>query len=127
MYLGPVFHHQHVLTLPASVAQLGDRSWCVLQQTSLESGIDPRARHDLRSITGTNFVLHGIDQRVERGPVHQTFFHQERLERLDAQREVRRDRLVRVRLVSTLAHRMLPAPSAIFSLALSVVMVSVFA
>jgi hypothetical protein len=31
-------------------------------------------------------VLHGVDQRVQRGTIHQAFLHAQRLERLDAQR-----------------------------------------
>ena len=92
--LGPVLHHQRVLTLPVRVAQLGDRGWRVLQQAFLVGGIHPGARHHACAVARAYLVFHRVDECVERGWIDQAFFHEERLERLDSQREVRRDDLM---------------------------------
>ena len=85
-----------MLALPAGVAQLGDRGRRVLQQAFLVGGIDPGARHHPGAVARADLVFHRVDQRVERGGIDQAFLDQERLERLDSQREVRRDRLMLV-------------------------------
>lgn len=96
VHLWSVLHYHSMFALSAGVAQFGDRGRRVRQQPFLVGGIDPRARNHPRTIPWPDFVLHGVDQRVERGAIHQALFHEQRLERLDAQREIGRDGLMLV-------------------------------
>ena len=84
----------HVLRLAARVAELGDGHRCIREQPPLVVGIDPRARDDSRSIVRADFRLDRLDDRVEGRRIHESFLDEQRLERLDAQRQVRWRRLM---------------------------------
>src|SRR5207245_7788824 len=71
----------------------------VSEQPLLVGRIGPGPRHHLGAVARPHLVLVGVHQRVERGPVHQAFFDQQRFERLHAQGLVGGNRLVRVIVV----------------------------
>ena len=58
---------------------------------SLVVGVDPSARNHPRAVAGSDRVLESVDQRVERGGIHEPLLDEQRLESLDAQRGVGRD------------------------------------
>ena len=70
--------------------ELGNRGGCVLEHPFLVLGVDPGPRHDARAVVRPDFVLHRVDQGIERGRVHEAFLDEQRFERLDPECEIRR-------------------------------------
>ena len=91
---GRILDHHHVLALLAAETEFRDRLVGVRQQALLVGGINPGPRHHLRAVARANLVLVGVDQRVERGPIDQSLFDEQRFQRLHSQGHVRRNCLV---------------------------------
>ncbi len=84
----PVLDDDHVLTLPAGVTQFGDGGGGIREQPLLVGRVYPGPRHDPRAVARPDLVLERVNERVERGGIDQALFDEQRLERLDAERQV---------------------------------------
>src|SRR6516165_5969112 len=74
------------------------RGW-VGQEPLLVRGVHPRSGDHAGAVSGTDLGFEGVDDEIERRPIHEPLLDQQRLERLDPQREIRRNRLVIVVVV----------------------------
>src|SRR5215471_17904817 len=88
VHFGSVLHDHHVLTLRASIAELGDRAGSIRQQVTLIIWINPRARDYPRTVARAHFVFVGVYQRIERAAIHQTFVDKEGFESFDPKSQV---------------------------------------
>src|SRR5262249_36878135 len=94
VHLGRVLDDDHVLALHPTVAKFSDSGVGVSKKTLLVGWVGPGASNDAGAITRADFVLVGVDERIERGAVNQTFLDQERFESFDTEREVGRNGLM---------------------------------
>ena len=97
------------MTLLAAQATLRNRSIRIGQETPLVFRIQPRARHNARADMRSDFVLVGVNDRIECGSIDQALFNKQGFERLYAKRQIRRNRLMVVIVVVFL--RMLRLPT----------------
>jgi hypothetical protein len=77
MQLGGVLDHNHVFALQAAISEFRNGGVGVRQQASLVPRITPRPRDDTRAITGANFVLVGVDHRIERRRINHPLFDEQ--------------------------------------------------
>ena len=77
----------HVLALPAAIAEFGDGRRRVVQQARAILRIAPGARDDAGAVARPDLVLVGLDDRVERRRIDIALFDQQRFERAHAQRD----------------------------------------
>ena len=89
-----VFNHHHVLALRPTVPEFSNGGSTVGEQTLPVCGIDPRPRDHAGAIARTDLRLVTLDDRIDRGRIDHALLDQYRLERLDAERHIRRNVLV---------------------------------
>jgi hypothetical protein len=94
MHFGAVLEGHHVLALCTAKTEFGNRGGGVGEKALLESRIDPGFGDNSRAVTRAGFMFVGVDQGIERGWIDESFFDQQRFERLDAQRGVGRHGLM---------------------------------
>src|SRR5262245_56753795 len=66
MHLIGVLDDDHVLTLPALKAELGNRRTGIVEKPALVIGIGPSLGHDGRTVVRTHLGFVGLDQHIER-------------------------------------------------------------
>jgi hypothetical protein len=70
-----VLDHHHVPPLKSSITELRNRFGSVFEQAPLVCPIDPGARDYPGAVARADLMLEGVNNRVERRPIHQPFFH----------------------------------------------------
>jgi hypothetical protein len=81
-----ILDYHHVFALEAAIAHFCNRGIGIAQQPLLVRRICPRPRHHPCAIS--NLVFVSVDQRIQRRPIHQPLFYQQRFQCLHSQRRV---------------------------------------
>lgn len=97
------------MALLASQAKLGNRRVRIGQETALIFRIHPRACDNARTDMRADFMLVGVDDRIECSSIDQSFFDEKRFQRFYAKRQIRRNCLMVVIVVVFLPVLRLPA------------------
>src|SRR5690349_17033710 len=88
-----------MLALRAGIPELRDCWTAIGKQSFLVGRIEPCPRHNPRTIAWPDLIFVSIDDSIEGGGIDQSFFHEQRFERLGAEGRIGGNDLVFVVMI----------------------------